>query len=89
MNETNPIKSLMSQLVSDAKAAKAQRDMHNLDYKHAMKKLKLLAEGNPVEARELGITAEEAEGAEGAETAEGGEASAPAAGRKGRKPAAS
>lgn len=86
MNETNPIKSLMSQLVSDAKAAKAQRDMHNLDYKHAMKKLKLLAEGNPVEARELGITAEETETAEGGE---GGEASAPAAGRKGRKPAAS
>lgn len=86
INETNPIKALMTALVTDAKAAKAQRDMHNLDYKHSLKKLKILAEANPVEARELGITTEETETAE---TAEGGEASAPAASRKGRKPAAS
>lgn len=93
INETNPIKALMTALVADAKAAKAQRDMHNLDYKHAMKKLKLLAEGNPVEARELGITTEETETAE----SPAGDAESPAGdtdvaisatGRKGRKPAA-
>lgn len=89
INETNPIKALMTALVADAKAAKAQRDMHNLDYKHSLKKLKILAEANPVEARELGITAEETETAEGAEGAEGSETSAPAVNRKGRKPAAS
>lgn len=52
------VKAQMQTLITEAKAHKATRDLANMDYKHAMKKLSVLAESNPDVARELGIVEE-------------------------------
>jgi hypothetical protein len=58
MSTSDQIKSQMQALVDEAKGHKAQRDMSTMEYKHAMKKLGMLAETYPVLAKELGIVDE-------------------------------
>ena len=54
-------KTQMQALIVDAKGQKAARDMANMDYKHTMKKLQMLADANPELAKELGIVNEKDE----------------------------
>ena len=58
---SDAVKAQMQGLIADAKGHKATRDMANLDYKHVMKKLSILAEENPALAKELGIVEEKKE----------------------------
>lgn len=73
------VKTQLQSLIADAKAYKSAKEMANMDYKYAMKKIGMLAEQYPEIAKELNILPEE--GAEGAEGSEG----AGTTGKRGRK----
>lgn len=59
---SDAVKAQMQALINDAKDHKATRDIANMDFKHAMKKLGMLAEAHPELAKELGIVAEKKDG---------------------------
>lgn len=63
---SDSVKAQMQALINDAKGHKAARDMASMDYKHAMKKLGMLAEAHPELAKELGIVDEKKDGDKGA-----------------------
>lgn len=59
---SDAVKAQMQGLINEAKGHKATRDLASMDYKHAMKKLSVLAEAHPELARELGIVEEKKSG---------------------------
>ena len=61
-NMSDSVKAQMQALINDAKSHKAARDMASMDYRHAMKKLGMMAEAHPEIAKELKIVVEKKDG---------------------------